>query len=270
MKSILLFTSLYLFLACKESSKAIKKESIIVIDSTTSVLNKNIDKKDLILNTCIGDEQSPILKLPVNGGNNLMANTFEEGIKLQELKCSIDKMKPQLCNSDYVNYYQLPKKGELLPIIIEDECGDNNNYILAVFYQNELIDNILIYSYWTDMEEGNSKEKIKDFKINKDYEIKISDSEFQNKKKTNYKINKYRINKTGKIIKIKNNSLMVGSIVYAQVETYLNMRSAPNSNGDIIAKAYPKDGLKVIEVLDGWLKIELNGKQGYVSSEFVK
>ncbi|KGK30887.1 SH3 domain-containing protein [Cellulophaga sp. E6(2014)] len=59
-------------------------------------------------------------------------------------------------------------------------------------------------------------------------------------------------------------------ILYAQVETYLNVRSVPNSSGSIIAKAYPKDALRVLEVLEGWVKIELNGKEGYVSKDFVK
>ncbi|WP_165749833.1 SH3 domain-containing protein [Cellulophaga sp. Z1A5H] len=59
-------------------------------------------------------------------------------------------------------------------------------------------------------------------------------------------------------------------IVYAQVDTYLNIRSAANKTATIVGKAYPKDGLKVLEVLEGWLKVSLNGTEGYISSEFVK
>ena len=75
----------------------------------------------------------------------------------------------------------------------------------------------------------------------------------------------------GNFIALNNkNTLKKGSTVYAQVDTYLNVRSVPNSNGEIIAKAYPKDALNVLEVLEGWVKVALNGKEGYVSSEFVK
>ncbi|ADV48992.1 SH3 type 3 domain protein [Cellulophaga algicola DSM 14237] len=73
-----------------------------------------------------------------------------------------------------------------------------------------------------------------------------------------------------KKLKQSKNSFTIGSTVYAQVDTYLNVRSTPNSTGAIIEKAYPKDGLKVLEILEAWVKIELNGKQGYVSKDFVR
>jgi uncharacterized protein YgiM (DUF1202 family) len=88
------------------------------------------------------------------------------------------------------------------------------------------------------------------------------DKELQEKKE--FKIS------SEKRVKKKKNTFRINTTVYAQVETYLNVRSAPNSNGEIIAKAYPKDGLKILEVLDGWVKIELNGTEGYVSKDFVK
>jgi len=62
----------------------------------------------------------------------------------------------------------------------------------------------------------------------------------------------------------------VGAVVYAKMATYLNVRTLPSTNGNVIAKAYPEDGLKVLEVLEGWIKVSLNNIEGYVSSEFVK
>ncbi|QCE43434.1 SH3 domain-containing protein [Psychroserpens sp. NJDZ02] len=59
-------------------------------------------------------------------------------------------------------------------------------------------------------------------------------------------------------------------MVFAQVETYLNVRSAPISSRTIIAKAYPKHGLQVLKVLEGWVKVSFNGSEGYVSSDYVK
>ena len=59
-------------------------------------------------------------------------------------------------------------------------------------------------------------------------------------------------------------------ILYPQVETYLNVRSAPNSSGTIVGKAYPNDALLLIEEVDGWVKVSLNGTEGYVSSDYVK
>ena len=81
-------------------------------------------------------------------------------------------------------------------------------------------------------------------------------------------------NDKGDILGVYNKEIIAktikGSIVYAQVETYLNIRSSPDANASIIGKAYPKDSLKVLEIFENWVKIELNGKQGYVSSDFVK
>ena len=71
-------------------------------------------------------------------------------------------------------------------------------------------------------------------------------------------------------LKLIDNLFKVASTVYPQVETYLNVRSAPSSKGAIVAEAYPKDALTVLEVLDGWLKVSLNGIEGYVSSDYVK
>ncbi|WP_205692190.1 SH3 domain-containing protein, partial [Cellulophaga sp. Z1A5H] len=82
---------------------------------------------------------------------------------------------------------------------------------------------------------------------------------------------KYKLDfNDGLFVKNNRNTFIVGTEVYAQVDTYLNIRSTPDSKGAIVGKAYPKDGLKVLEILEAWVKIELNGKQGYVSKDFVR
>ncbi len=77
-------------------------------------------------------------------------------------------------------------------------------------------------------------------------------------------------NDKGEVLEVYNKEINKGSIVSPQVETYLNVRSAPSSKGAIVAEAYPKDALTVLEVLDGWLKVSLSGIEGYVSSDYVK
>ncbi len=76
-------------------------------------------------------------------------------------------------------------------------------------------------------------------------------------------------NDKGEVLGVYNKEIIKGSIVYAQVETYLNVRSKPNSNADIVSKAYSTDKLKVLEVLKDWVKIEFNGVEGYVSSDYI-
>ncbi len=102
-----------------------------------------------------------------------------------------------------------------------------------------------------------------DFLFNKVHYRSKEDYEMPSKKQLNY----FRQFKTKQ--KYVSKSFATGSMVYAQVETYLNVRSTPSSSGEILAKAYPTDKLKVLEVLEDWVKIEFNGVEGYVSSDYV-
>ena len=105
-----------------------------------------------------------------------------------------------------------------------------------------LFNNKLVVEAFLDLK----SEKIKEFEISSDKIAKINEE-------------------VNNIICFK-----LGNLVYPKVETYLNIRSAPNSSGNIVGKAYPKDGLKIIAILDGWLKVKLDDIEGYVSSDFVK
>ncbi|MCM3735497.1 SH3 domain-containing protein [Bacillus cytotoxicus] len=49
----------------------------------------------------------------------------------------------------------------------------------------------------------------------------------------------------------------------------LRVRTSPNTSSSIIGRVYEGQVLQVIGEANGWLKINYNGKTGYVSSEFV-
>lgn len=53
------------------------------------------------------------------------------------------------------------------------------------------------------------------------------------------------------------------------VETVLNVRAAPNSSGEIVGSVKSGSGVVVVEIADGWAKIEYNQGYGYVSSKFL-
>lgn len=185
-KVILLVTTIFLFAnSCKqEKNTPVKKTE----------LNKSIDsvKSSKPIDLYLRDKDT--LKLPVEGGQNLMNILFAGEIESQELKFSADKLKAKLCNYDYISYYSLPMNNNIKPIIIPDECGDNNTYILATYNENEIIDFLKIYSYWEEMSDEFKEEKVTDFKILQDYKIVIFKKEYINsdlkKEMTlNYKIN---------------------------------------------------------------------------------
>ena len=52
--------------------------------------------------------------------------------------------------------------------------------------------------------------------------------------------------------------------------TDLNLRSRPDTGGDIIAVIPYRKSVKVIQKQDGWAKVEYDGKLGYVCGEYIQ
>lgn len=50
----------------------------------------------------------------------------------------------------------------------------------------------------------------------------------------------------------------------------LKVRQEPNTNCSVLSRVAKGENLEVVEVLDGWVKININNNIGYVSAEFVK
>ncbi len=159
------------------------------------------------------------------------------------------------------------------------ETSDADDFAIKnLIIQKEGIstDSIRIYSYENYIEALVQKKEYYYLDNNHLWILKLNIDE-EGIKVVNW--NYYTINNNGKIVleklknrkeKIKKKTFPINSIIYAQVDTYLNMRSAPNMTAAIVGKANPQDALIVLEILEGWVKINLNGTEGYVSSEFVK
>ncbi|MCD8440813.1 SH3 domain-containing protein [Tenacibaculum finnmarkense] len=142
--------------------------------------------------------------------------------------------------------------------------GDSEYYILITATSED------VKGFNVIGETGNSDELIT-FKINDDYTI----SKYKGQRKNKVFFKKLKILNDGSFKEVRGNTnsysvIKKGAIVYAQVDTYLNMRSTPNATGTIVGEIYPTDKLMVLEVLANWVKVSLNGTEGYVSSEFVK
>ncbi len=61
---------------------------------------------------------------------------------------------------------------------------------------------------------------------------------------------------------------MFKSLVIAQVTNYVNVRSLPSEEGEIVGKLYDKSVGTYIEEEDGWYKIKSGSVEGYVKAEF--
>ncbi len=197
MKIVLLFFVLIFGISCKDKNK--NNTSIKLITSTNSLIENAVTEKSGQKNNCLKSDVKP-LKLPIDGGENLMSFTIENDIELQVLKCDVSIIKSKLCNTDFISYYSLPNKNDLNPIIIADEYGDNNNsYTLVIHKEDKITDFVLLYNSWIEMSE-NPKKEITDFKISKEYEIIISKQEYKNNIQTKQESINYQIDKNGKLL----------------------------------------------------------------------
>lgn len=58
-------------------------------------------------------------------------------------------------------------------------------------------------------------------------------------------------------------------IAIAQVNDYVNVRSIPSQEGEILGKLYNNSAATVLETVDGWYKISSGSVNGYVKAEYV-
>lgn len=191
MRIILTLFVAYVFISSCKPQKASEE----VIKPIT-----NFDSIELVQSIDESTKEIDTLKLPIKGGDELMIYIFENKIKGYEGKFKSDNLKSTLCTHiDEVLYYSLPAKDNIRPIIIFDECGDNNQYILATHRNGKIIDFVLIYQYWEDTSDEVSKMKVIDFEILKGYDILITTEEHMNGV-LNKKIKQhFRINNDGTI-----------------------------------------------------------------------
>lgn len=189
-------------ISCKQKPTLSQAHEIKESITKTTNVKKEIESQSQAIDEkiqCINLSNSNF-KYPIQGGSQLMTLGMEEKIELRELECKItDKLKSSMCLIDDISYYFLATINEANAIIIYDECGDNNQYILATYLNSELVDIIKIYSFWTD---GEGKEKITDFEISKNYEIRIIESELENNIKLKDIETQYKINSKGSIVKL--------------------------------------------------------------------
>ncbi len=76
----------------------------------------------------------------------------------------------------------------------------------------------------------------------------------------------YRIEANGKTGYVSSQYLSVTGKVSA---SSLNMRSTPSTSGTKVTSLSSGTQVKILESLDGWYRVEANGKTGYISSQYV-
>ncbi len=179
---------------------------VLSCKNNQSSQEKSIDKENIELskikkegNNCF-DTLNISLKLPIQGGDNVIVASIEDNIKAVEYKCNFsnDFIK-KLCNPENKSLYLLPPKGNIFLAILFDECGDSTHFLLLTFKDNNLVDYITIFHYYEEMSE-NPVENIVDFKLNEDFELTIYKKELEGKVIKSEEEEKYEISFSGEII----------------------------------------------------------------------
>ncbi|MCR1024160.1 SH3 domain-containing protein [Cellulophaga baltica] len=258
MKTLILIIFTFLF-SCNQTKENKQKQTSN--DITLEIDNTPASKES------IANSQ---LKIIVTN-ENYKAKLKKIKLEKKDIPSNIDLY---ICDKIIPDYYLLLKDNRLI-VVSEQVCGDFGGISLTSIKENKVLQILAVSGQHYEPDNEEEYKVVTSFTIDNNYNIFVTDVTTEHGKITNKKITTYSISSTGEFIKIKEeeikkNPFLLGSTVYAQVETYLNVRSIPNSNSDIIEKAYPKDALRVLEVLDSWVKIEINGKEGYVSKDFVK
>ena len=62
---------------------------------------------------------------------------------------------------------------------------------------------------------------------------------------------------------------LIGSLIVADVNDYVNIRQEPNTESEIVGKLYDDSVGNIIEISDDWFYIESGKAKGYVKSEYV-
>ena len=62
---------------------------------------------------------------------------------------------------------------------------------------------------------------------------------------------------------------LIGSLIVADVNDYVNIRQEPNTESEIVGKLYDDSVGNIIEISDEWFYIESGKARGYVKSEYV-
>lgn len=58
------------------------------------------------------------------------------------------------------------------------------------------------------------------------------------------------------------------TIAMSQVDNYVNVRTLPSTDGDIVGKIYNNCAATILEVVGDWYKIESGNVQGYIKAEY--
>lgn len=121
--------------------------------------------------------------------------------------------------------------------------------------------------FFLDMESTSIKD-IQDEKVNSVSGNDASDAAVKEIKETEEATTTKTVNQKERELANKKEEEGFKSLVIAQVNDYVNVRSIPSEDGEILGKLYDESVGEFIEEEDGWYKITSGSVTGYVKAEY--
>lgn len=116
--------------------------------------------------------------------------------------------------------------------------------------------------------EGTSVKDIQNEKVSSVSENDASDTDVKEALETKEATTTKTVNQKEREIANKKEEEGFKSLVIAQVHDYVNVRSMPSEDGEILGKLYDESVGEFIEEEDGWYKITSGSVTGYVKAEY--
>lgn len=173
---------------------------------------------------------------------------------------------------------------------LAENCTDKVSYWLGGYYSDSewkwVDDTEFSYTNWDSWTDGKKEYRQPDNFYGDEYYLRFANKDFTY---TDWKSNKGKWNDVSNEADGTNGDVPLDSFGvicewdYEQSDKskdkigeiiiedgYLNVRDKPSTKGKVIGKLNNQDTVKIISEKDNWYEIEFDGKNGYVSSDYIK
>lgn len=173
---------------------------------------------------------------------------------------------------------------------LAENCTDKVSYWLGGYYSDSewkwVDDTEFSYTNWDSWTDGKKEYRQPDNFYGDEYYLRFANKDFTY---TDWKSNKGKWNDVSNEADGTNGDVPLDSFGvicewdYGQSDKskdkigeiiiedgYLNVRDKPSTKGKVIGKLNNQDTVKIISEKDNWYEIEFDGKNGYVSSDYIK
>lgn len=249
-------------------------------DETQSTEFVEITEADTTMQT---EESAPTIPEEASIYNGHSYVVYPESMTWQEAKEYCEKLGGHLVTISDADEQKFVEE-------LAENCTDKVSYWLGGYYSDSewkwVDDTKFSYTNWDSWTDGKKEYRQPDNFYGDEYYLRFANKDFTY---TDWKSNKGKWNDVSNEADGTNGDVPLDSFGvicewdYEQSDKskdkigeiiiedgYLNVRDKPSTKGKVIGKLNNQDTVKIISEKDNWYEIEFDGKNGYVSSDYIK